>query len=332
MRPPPQPRRPARDAPPPALAARDGGRPAEPAQAEPGHDEPGEHAPMRPAQPAWTAARSARGRAAVDMPSTGADDAPGSAVALATLTRPAVATGLAERQAERESARRRLVLRRLLLTLAVVAALAAIGWALLVSPLLALDPEQVSVAGTGTTVAAEDVLAVVEPQVGVPLPRVDVTGVRAGLEDLTTVRTAEVTRAWPRGLEVVVEPREPVAAAASPDGFTLLDRDGVSIGAAADAPAGLPLVTVPLDSPDTAASLAAVLTVLAGLSPEQLAEVATAGAPTPRSVTLVLADGAEVRWGSADETELKAAVLEVLRGQPARVYDLTVPRSPTTVS
>src|SRR5699024_8026099 len=70
-----------------------------------------------------------------------------------------------ERLAERSRAERRLLWRRLLITLGVVVALGAVAWAVLVSSLLALDLEQVSITGTGegTTVATGDVLALVEP-------------------------------------------------------------------------------------------------------------------------------------------------------------------------
>ena len=48
-------------------------------------------------------------------------------------------------------------------------------------------------------------------------------------------------------------------------------------------------------------------------------------------ITLVLRDGREVRWGSADESDLKATVLaRLLAAQEATTYyDVSVPGSPT---
>ena len=48
-------------------------------------------------------------------------------------------------------------------------------------------------------------------------------------------------------------------------------------------------------------------------------------------ITLVLRDGREVLWGSADESALKAQVIDrLLVSQKAGVYDVSVPGSPTT--
>ncbi len=249
------------------------------------------------------------------------------------LARPTerVPVSLVERQTERARAQRRLLLRKIGIGVVVVALLVGLAWLVLGSPVLALRSEEIAIDGVGTTVTSEEVLAVVGPSVGVPLARVDADGLREELEAITTVRHADVARDWPHGLRIVIDAREPVAVVAADGAYALLDRDGVRIGTADAAPEGMPLVTVPLDSEATAPTLDAVLTVLGQLPEEQRSQVATAGAPNPRSITLVLHDGAEVRWGSAEESELKSAVLDVLRAQPARVYDLTIPRSPTTL-
>ncbi|WP_052436681.1 cell division protein FtsQ/DivIB [Georgenia sp. SUBG003] len=123
----------------------------------------------------------------------------------------------------------------------------------------------------------------------------------------------------------------PVASAPAGGGWVLLDDDGVQVTTVPEAPGDLPEVTVPLSTSDeTAQALDAVLTVLGVLPPDLLGQVAEAGAESADRVTLTLADGATVRWGSAEESELKAEVLLVLRQQPAGVYDVSVPRSPTT--
>jgi cell division protein FtsQ len=44
----------------------------------------------------------------------------------------------------------------------------------------------------------------------------------------------------------------------------------------------------------------------------------------------MLSDGSEVRWGSAEESGLKADVLATLMSVPATTYDVSVPGLPTT--
>lgn len=239
--------------------------------------------------------------------------------------------GFLERLAEQARARRRLAWRKVLLAVGVLALVAGIAWALLLSPLLALDVAEVSVTGVGegTTVPREDVMALVEERAGTPLTRLDTGALAQDVQAITTVRSVTVVREWPRGLSVEVVPREPVAAATAEEGLVLLDADGVVVGTAEKAPEGLPRVTVPLEGERAGQTLSAVLTVLAELPAELRAEVDTAGAANPASITLTLTDGAEVLWGSVEESELKAAVLAVLREREASVYDVTVPRAPT---
>lgn len=242
--------------------------------------------------------------------------------------------GFLERLAERARAQRRLAWRKVLLAAGILVAVGAVAWALLASPLLALDVAEVTVtgAGEGTTVPEAEVMALVEERAGTPLTRLDTGGLAEDVRAITTVRSASVTRDWPRGLTVDVEARVPVAAATAEEGLALLDVDGVVVGTAQEPPEGLPHVTVPLSGERAGQTLGAVLTVLAELPPDLRAEVATAGAVNPASITLHLVNGAEVLWGGPEESELKAAVLAVLREREAAVYDVTVPRAPTISS
>ena len=202
----------------------------------------------------------------------------------------------------------------------------------LASPLLALDADQVEVTGTGegTTVPTGDVLAVVEQHAGTPLPRLDLVELREQVAALPTVFDAAVHRSWPRGVVVDVVARTPVAAIESDGRVELVDVEGVSVDVLDEVPEGMARVDVPRSGERAPQTLGAVLTVLAELPAPLRAEVAVATADGPASITLELTDGAEVRWGGPAESALKAAVLEVLREEPAAVYDVTVPRSPTT--
>jgi cell division protein FtsQ len=243
----------------------------------------------------------------------------------------AVSTGLAARLAEKAAADRRLLLRRIGITLGVVALVAGLVWVVLFSPLLALDGERIELEGVGGHVDPALVRAAVEPETGTPLLRVRTSEVADRVASVPAVEEAQVARSWPHGLIVTVVPRVPVAAAPAGGAWVLLDDDGVQVTTVPEAPADLPEVTVPLSTSDeTAPALDAVLTVLGALPADLLGQVAQAGAESADHVTLTLADGATVRWGGAEESELKAEVLLVLRQQPAGVYDVSVPRSPTT--
>lgn len=248
----------------------------------------------------------------------------------APAQRDGLLTGLTDRLAERQRARRRLRLRAIAAVAAVVLLIAGAGYVLLASPWLALRTDAIEVTGTDAIATTEEVLAVVTPVQGQPLLRIDTAGLREQLLEIVGVRDATVERAFPNGLVITIEPRVPVATVAQDGGYVLLDSDGVAL-TTTEAPAeGVPLVEVPVGTDDTAASLEAVLTVMAALPPGILEQVASASATTAHEVEFVLDSGARVVWGSAEENDLKAVVLERLLAVVAEIYDVSAPLSPIT--
>ncbi len=297
--------------------------------------------PSRPPSPRPADARPSRTSAPPARPrSTPSPAEPGRAVArpappvvVSPRRTPVVSVGSEARFAERARARRARTWRRVAWWSAAGALLGGFGWLLLLSPVLALDPDQVVVTGAGTVVDAGDVDAVVGAVEGVPLPRLDTVGLRTAVLDVPGVREARVTRAWPRGLAIALVAREPVAAVPDGKGVQLLDVEGVAVGRGEKAPKGLPLVDVPVGD---ARTLAAVLGVLETLPPELAEDVRSVAAQTQDTVTMELRDGARVDWGSADQTELKAAVLQALRSakqsKDASWFDVSAPTLPVTKS
>ncbi|OJV79718.1 MAG: hypothetical protein BGO37_12300 [Cellulomonas sp. 73-92] len=254
--------------------------------------------------------------------------------------RPAVvSTRSAERFAERARAARNLARRQIAYVVGGTLLLLGLGYLVLFSPVFALDPARATVTGAGTVVAVDQVTAVVARHEGTPLPRLDVGRLRAEILQVPGVRDATVSRDWPRGLTVALVSREPVAAVPEQQapqgvaavGFALLDQDGVQVGRTDKAPAGLPVVTVPVDDPRT---LQAVLSVVRQLPPALAAAIGGVSAQTQDTITMKLRDGVNVEWGSADETALKAAVLTALRASPAaagvHTIDVSAPRMPIT--
>lgn len=206
-------------------------------------------------------------------------------------------------------------------------------WLVLRSPVFSLDPAKVEVSGVTPEVDSAAVDAVLAQYEGSSLALLNVPHVADQLRDLVGVQDATVERVWPAGLRVSITPRHPVAAIASGDVFVLLDADAVKVGEADTAPADLPLLDIPLGTGNDRI-LDAVLEVVRNLPEDLLDRVEAVGAKTEDSVTFTLKDGPRVEWGSAQDSALKAQVLDVMltsgKAAKADVIDVSAPTLPIT--
>jgi cell division protein FtsQ len=216
-----------------------------------------------------------------------------------------------------------------LVAVLVLVAVSAAAWVLLASSLLAVD--EVRVSGTVEPTAEEvRVAAAVRP--GTPLLRLDTAAVEHRVQGLRRVSGAEVSRSLTGTVEVTVTERIPVAVLPAPDGFHLVDATATDFATEPDPPPGLPTLRVPRVASAASATeptTGAAVEVLTGLPQSLRGQMRAVAASSPVDVTLLLADGREVRWGAPDQGERKAAVLGALLTQPGQVYDVTSPDLPT---
>ncbi len=236
-----------------------------------------------------------------------------------------------ERLAERKRTERRRAFARFGRWAAIGAVVIGALWAFFMSPLFALDPSKVELSGLSQEIDATAVTAVLDSHDGASLALLNVPHVADQLRGITGVLDAKVERVWPAGLRVTLVARHPVAAIASGTGFALLDADAIQVGIADQAPADLPLVSVPVGDDRV---LAAVLEVIRNLPADLLGRVSGIGAQTEDTVSFVLKDGPRVEWGSANDSALKAQVLVVMLAAPsaasAGVIDVSAPTLPIT--
>lgn len=235
---------------------------------------------------------------------------------------------ISDRIAERERAKRRGVVRRIVVwasSLAVVAIIVAVAF---FSPVFALRAEQISIT-VGDRVDAAAVQAIVDPYVGTPLLRIPVASIAGQIEESPVVQSADVSRSFPGGLTVTVNARVPVAAVQDSEGYRLYDTDGVDMGVFPDA-TGIPVVTVPVDE-FTADVLTDILAIMRSFPADLSSQISAISASSQEAIEFTLSSGAVVRWGGNSENELKVAVLQsLLSSVQARIYDVTTPRSPLT--
>ncbi|MBO0873626.1 MAG: FtsQ-type POTRA domain-containing protein [Pseudonocardia sp.] len=163
---------------------------------------------------------------------------------------------------------------------------------------------------------------------GVPLLSVDLADVQRRVATIPEVASVHASRSWPSTVRLAVTARTPVAEAASPSGLRGVDATGTAFREAPlDGPPlpRLSAATVAPGDPSTEAGLA----VLASLTPSLREKLQVVEASGPAAVTLRLAGGKQVRWGSPERSDRKAAVLGVLMSQRGSVYDVSAPDLPT---
>jgi cell division protein FtsQ len=222
--------------------------------------------------------------------------------------------------------RRRWLSWKPLLALVLVLALAVAGtWLVLFSKYLSV--QEVEVMGTGL-LSADDIRAAADVPDGQALARVDLVAIERRVEALAPVADAEVSRKWPDHVSITVTERTPVAVVEIGGRIRGMDGDGVVFRDYPRAPGNLPLVrTTGRTGGEALSEAAAVVSAL----PTALARrVQYLSVVTVDQITLVLRDGRQVLWGSAEESDAKAEVLVALLRQQAKTYDVSVPGQPTT--
>jgi cell division protein FtsQ len=202
---------------------------------------------------------------------------------------------------------------------------ATLVWLVVWGPLLVV--RSVTVPGVSASMAAQVRAAVAVPS-GSHLLGLDLSAARTRVARLRAVGSVQVSRSWPGTVVVDVSLRRPVAVVKDAHGVLhLADRTGATYAEVTAVPRGLPLVGA--DAADPAA-VQAVVQVLSDLPPGLRVQVRSATAKDPLDVVLSLGR-LTVTWGSAADSQRKAAVLQVLRReQPtARRIDVSAPQAPS---
>jgi len=189
-----------------------------------------------------------------------------------------------------------------------------------------MSARSIIVTGIGT-VTRDEVLDAAQVRPGTPLLQVNTDGIADRLAAIRRVASVRVQREYPSALRITVVERVAVVVKDFPDGPHLFDRDGVDFATGPPPPA-LPYLDVDNPGPTDLTTKAAIA-VLIALRPEIAAQVGRIAAPSVASITLKLADGRTVIWGTNDRTEEKAEKLAALLTQPGRTYDVSSPDLPT---
>jgi cell division protein FtsQ len=230
------------------------------------------------------------------------------------------------RFARRQWARRWLAWKYVVAVLLLVALLATGVWVVYFSSVLAVQGVEVTGA---TTAGAAQIRSVARVPAGEPLARLDLDRIRARVQALAVVRTADVSRQWPDQVLIRVQERRAIAVVEIGGRLRGMDADGVVFRDYRQAPPGLPHVQTSTETHSDALQEAA--RVISALPADLAQKVDHVEVETVDQISLVLGDGRRVVWGSAEESDQKAEVIAaLLQARQAQVYDVSVPEQPTT--
>lgn len=232
------------------------------------------------------------------------------ALAKKQLRHAARARKRAERAELRRFTRRARTRKVILLSVAgLVASLLALIAVAVFSPILAL--RTVVVDGTNRIDPAE-IQAAVETQTGTPLALLNFHAITEELSVFPLIRSYVTEIVPPDTLLVHIVEREPIGSVKIDGVFRLVDPAGITIQESAERIDGVPLIDT--GGADTSSpAFAAVTEVLLSLPADLRVQVTSASATTKDDVSFVLAGvGQRVVWGSASDSDRKAALLASL--------------------
>ncbi|MCS5730481.1 FtsQ-type POTRA domain-containing protein [Herbiconiux moechotypicola] len=288
----------------------------------------------RPATTTASAERARRAPGASELADDGEPDAPQAARSSAAARRELRRATRRRRRFERLEARRFTVRsrrRRLAWAVsgAVLGSLVLLVLLVAYSPLLSV--RQIVIEGTSRLDPGTVTSALAEQQ-GRPLALVDYGAIEQELAGFPLIASYSVEARPPDTLAVRLVERRPVAQVQTEQGYQLIDAAGVTVQQSAERIAGFPL----LDLSGTTfggPGFEAAAAVLMSLPDALLTQVDSISGTTPDSVTMVFTGaGQRVVWGSAEDSDLKALILQrlIATQDPAAAveYDVSSPQSP----
>ncbi|CCK30738.1 Cell division protein [Streptomyces davaonensis JCM 4913] len=205
-----------------------------------------------------------------------------------------------------------------------------------------LRVERVTVSGT-RVLTPEQVREAADVPVGSPLVSVDTDAIESRLKrKLPRIDVVDVGRSWPDGIGLKVTERTPVLIVRKGGNFVEVDGEGVRFATVSVAPKGVPALELTPSSSDSAAAslrrfgedrLVREAVRVADAVPAAVArDTRTVKVRSYDDISLELADGRTVDWGSSEKGAAKARTLAALmKASPgARHFDVSVPTAPAS--
>ena len=241
-----------------------------------------------------------------------------------------VAERTRKRFARRQWRRRWLAWRYVAVAVVLVVLAGAAVWAAYFSSWLSVKGLDITGVSGTTTLTKGEVRRAAGVPTGGPLLRADLERVQRRVAALAAVKSVDVSREWPSKIRIQVDERTPIAVIEIGGELHALDADGVVFSSYFNAPKDLPRVSTPAGT--DAAALEQAAAVVSALPHDLATKVDHVEVLSVDKISLALASGQTVQWGSASDSDTKAQVLAALmKARPdVKAYDVSVPGQPVT--
>jgi cell division protein FtsQ len=204
-----------------------------------------------------------------------------------------------------------------------VVGLGAVVWLVGFSSVLAV--QRVDVSGV-KLLGADEVISASGVTVGSPQVLISSAQVADRIAGLSPVEKVQVSRDWPNAITITVVERTATALLPYGTGYLIADANGVVFDGGPKSKSGLLRVETDPLNPRLVRDCQ---TVAAALSAKTAKRLKYVSAKSVDSITLQLDKSQTVNWGTAEQSELKAEVLDALLEQEGRHFDVSSPANPT---
>jgi cell division protein FtsQ len=241
-----------------------------------------------------------------------------------------VSQGLFEKRRRAQRWRR---VRRWLLGILAVGAIAGAVWLIWFSTVLVATDVQVE---GMTTLGADTIRQQADVPLGLQLARLDTVAIETRVARMERIDKVDVRRRWPNTVFITVKERVPVGWVISDGAIRYVDRNGIDFRTVSSEPKNVVEIRIetvdPLTRQQALEAVARVVTFLRSKARDLYTQIEYVSAATQDSVHLRLTEKRTVVWGSGEHNEEKAAVLRPLLKVDAERYDVSAPELPTTKS
>ena len=241
------------------------------------------------------------------------------------------AISLEARLTERKQERRRVIWRRVLVLLSVIAGLAVIAWLALAAPFARFDAGAAKISGANapSIINHAKVKEIAQKYDGVPLLLLGQSDLQQELSKIPEVETAQLDISLVHGVEISLRPASPVFCLQRGDQCVALNRHGVQMNANPQDLENVPRLGEIPEGKQQEKVVDATIQLLAAIDPDVRAQIAQVNYSAAGQFSFKLKDGRAVNWGISGQNEVKAQILQVLLQEAEkRNFDVSLPEAP----